>query len=379
MGQISSIDVDKKKVSNVIHEINTRESFISVLPFWHLIMRRVSRNPDLAKLLFRFVTEYLIVKDSSWKTEVIVNCSCGEKEHKIIPSQWLSDLLTDSWVPFKVFDNNNIETIASIKASKEGLQALFSSEELDALILRNPNDVSHLLTYFHFDELDLKIKLQSIVKELSENQVRKEVSSLIDISNQVPNYKRDAVAFKEAIDKVKTSLELQPIKDENKIVGENVEQVIEKFLDDGKYGFKPTTIGSDIEIWPVGEGWDCGLIELKHYWMEIKFTSGERAHVSKAQGLMAREKQHQFVLLVVENKNNLRERLKVKLERTQITMELSAEIMSCSHLFEDFNLKIGDIADFEEVEPDINGYWVKRKCWGGKEMLNSWIKRVFTK
>jgi len=377
--QLASLIIGNEKVSSVTHGIITQDSQIAILPFWQFVMRRISKNQDLARIFFKFVTEYLI-RDSRWKEEIIVKCSCKAKEHKIVPAEWLANLITDSWLPYR--PDNAGEAIMSIKADKEGFKNLFSDEELEQLILKNPEDVTKLLTYFHFDELDLKVKLQSIMKKLSEKEVRKEVSSLIDISNALPNlvdvFNRGAEALKQAIDRVKATLDLQPTKDENKIIGENVEQIIEKFLEDGRYGFKPQTVGSDVEIWPNDEGWDAGAVALLHYWIEIKFTSTERVRVSDAQGKLAREKKQHFAVLVVENANDLRSRLKRKLDKTEITLELSKEIMDNSHIVEDFYAKIGTLPDSEEVEADINGYWIRKKLWGDKEKLSTWIKRVFS-
>ena len=377
--KLASLIIGNEKVSIVTHGIVTQDSQMAILPFWQFVMRRISKNQDLARIFFRFVAEHLI-NDSSWKKEIMVECSCKAKEHKIVPAEWLADLITESWLPYR--PDNEGEAIMSIKADKEGFKNLFSDDELEQLILKNPEDVTRLLTYFHFDELDLKVKLQSIMKKLSEKEVRKEVSSLIDISNALPNlvdvFNRGAEALKQAIDRVKATLDLQPTKDENKIIGENVEQIIEKFLEDGKYGFRPQTVGSDVEIWPNDEGWDAGAVALLHYWIEIKFTSTERVRVSDAQGKLAREKKQHFAVLVVENANDLRSRLKRKLDKTEITLELSKEIMDNSHIVEDFYAKIGTLPDSEEVETDINGYWIRKKLWGDKENLSTWIKRVFS-
>jgi len=377
--QLGSLITSGEKVSSATHEIVAPDSCIATLPLWQFVMRRISKNRDLARVFFKFVTECLI-KDPKWKEEIVVKCSCKAKEHKIVPTEWLANLITDSWLPYRPDDAS--DAIMSIKANKEGFKNLFSEEELDQLIIKEPEDVTKLLTYFHFDELDLKVKLQSILKRLPEREIRKEVSSLIDISNALPNlvdvYRRGPEALKQAIDRVKATLDLQPTKDENKIIGENVEQIIEKFLDDGKYGFKPQTVGSDIEVWPNDEGWDAGAVALSHYWIEIKFTSTERVRVSDTQGKLAREKKQHFAVLVVENVGDLRSRLKRKLDRTEITLELSKEIMDNSHIVEDFYTKIGTLPDSEEVEADINGYWIRRKLWGDKEKLSAWIKRVFS-
>ena len=377
--QLTSLIVSSEKVSSVTHEIIAQDSCIAILPFWQFIMRRISKNQDLAKKLFRFVVEYL-TRDPRWKEEIIVKCSCKAKEHKIVPAEWLADLITESWLPYR--SDNAGEAIMSIKADKEGFKNLFSEQELEQLIIENPEDVTKLLTYFHFDELDLKVKLQSIMKKLPEKEIRKEVSSLIDIGNALPNlvdvFRRGAEALKQAIDRVKATLDLQPTRDENKIIGENVEQIIEKFLEDGKYGFEPRTVGSDVEVWPNDEGWDAGAVALLHYWIEIKFTSTERVRVSDAQGKLAREKKQHFAVLVVENANELRSRLNRKLDKTEITLELSKEIIDNSHIVEDFYAKIGTLPDSEEVEADINGYWIRKKLWGDKEKLSTWIKRVFS-
>ena len=91
----------------------------------------------------------------------------------------------------------------------------------------------------------------------------------------------------------------------NKEIEENLEEVIKRIVE--REGLETRSIykGGDLEIWPEDEWWDSGAIEIEPYLLEIKFTSGSRVHLSKAQSNTAREKRENYIVLVVENRSNL--------------------------------------------------------------------------
>jgi hypothetical protein len=335
-------------------------------------------------MLLQFVAFFLIERDSKWGECCEVNCSCKDKKHMMIPSHWLASLKTDAWVPSKITENEE-EKMVKVTATRDNIGKMLSSSDLEMMMKTNPQKITKLLVHFGFDELDLKIKQQSIERGTSEQQVRKEVSSLMDITNIVTDLpdlvRRNIHAFREAIDKLRERLEFKLIADENRKIGKNLEIAIAEILL-GKAGIadvKPIYRGGDLEIWPdKNEGWDSGLIEITPYLVEVKFTSGMRTHLSKAQGEMAKEKKDHYIVLVVENNGGLRERLlTLVVSESPISEELITEVLENSYVVEGINQKLGSVPNPDEIEPDIQGYWIKKRLWDGKLSLLDWIERKF--
>ena len=131
-----------------------------------------------------------------------------------------------------------------------------------------------------------------------------------------------------------------------------------------------------MEIWPEDVGWDSGLIEIEPYLLEVKFTSGNRVHLSRAQSEMARGKKENYVVLVVENIDDLRERLK-EMDENSISDQLISIVEENSRVIEKIYTKLGDLPDPEEIEPDLHGYWVKKKLWEDKKDVIQWIEQKF--
>lgn len=383
--KLESILTEKYDVSKVEHKIEGIEGnaeIISILPFWNEVVGKISEYQERGKLFFEFVVKYLINHDDSWEKTVSVNCSCKDKFHKIIPAHWLASLKSDAWVPFKVVENNE-EKIVRREAKKVSIENLFTQEEIKELIKSNSDKIIMLLPHFGFDELDLKITFHSIEKDKPEPIVRKALSKyvgLTDVLEDVPdlpdivNHNPDA--FKRAMEKLRERLESDSIKDENKRIGENVEKIIAKILNDRGFTVSSIYKGGDLEIWPEEEGWDCGLIEIKPYLLEVKFTSGVRVHLSKTQSEMAQSKKKKYLVLVVENADNLKERLK-EMDENSISDDILAIVEKNSKVVEKIYTKLGAFPSPEEIEPDIHGYWIKKKLWKDKNDVVKWLEQEF--
>ena len=108
----------------------------------------------------------------------------------------------------------------------------------------------------------------------------------------------------------------------------------------------------------------------------MKFTSGNRIHLSRAQSETARDMEENYAILVVENIDDLRERLK-EMDEDSISDELLSIVEENSRVIERIYTKLGDLPDPEEIEPDIHGYWVKKKLWGDKKDVIQWIEQKF--
>ncbi len=378
--KLRSILIEDEELSKVDHKLITENNVITDLPFWNEVIGKISDYPERAKLLFKFILKHIMEQDECFHNQIIIKCSCTVKSHKIIPTQWLAHIKTDTWIPVKTLEG---EQWVSVKreATKESIEKLITVDELEELIKNYPDRVASLFPHFGFDELDLKIKLHSIEAGIPEDQIRRDVSKLVDIAAialEISNLsKKDPEGLMESIKKLKEKQEKDRLKVENKIIGENLEIVISRIISQQGFEVKPIYKGGDLAIWPEEkEGWDSGLVEIPPYLVEVKFTSGLRVHLSKAQSEMASKRKGGYYILAVQNAENLRDRLKV-IEKDLIRQDLINLIIDNSFVIENINEKLADFPNPEEVEPDINGYWVKKKLWRDKANVIEWLKSKF--
>ena len=379
--KLESVLLQKHSVAKGEHKMQCQNGAIASLPFWNEVIGNVSDFQDRARLLFRFCVEYLIQVDSSWQDTAGVSCSCREKSHTIIPSQWLASMIGDAWLPFKVTQGNE-EKNDKRQATREGIENLFTQSEIDEMLTNDPNRVTAFLIHFKFDELDLKVKLRSAESGQSESVVRKEAAMLVEIGGRVPDLvtlaNRNMDALVSTIEKLKESLAREPLRNENKVIGENVERILREYAKGQGLRVFPLHKGGDFEFWSESnDGWSGGLIEIGHYLAEVKFTSGTKVHLSTAQSVMARDKRDKYVVLIVTNAADLRDRLKEPLDDDDITQGILADVLDSSRALPGISEKLGDVPNPDEVEPDINGYWIKQRLWRNADGIPQWFERTF--
>jgi hypothetical protein len=66
------------------------------------------------------------------------------------------------------------------------------------------------------------------------------------------------------------------------------------------------------------------------------------------------------------------------LDISSISEDIVLETLLQSHVIEKIGSLLDAFPNSEEVEADLNGYWVKRKAWEDKESVQGWIHRVFS-
>jgi len=52
-------------------------------------------------------------------------------------------------------------------------------------------------------------------------------------------------------------------------------------------------------------------------------------------------------------------------------------VIENSHIIEEIYSKLGEIPNPDEIEPDIHGYWIKRKLWDDKTDILEWLRERF--
>jgi len=378
----SILNVSNDEISNVDHKLESDSFSISEIPFWGELIGKISDSIDRAKVFFGFVFEYLSEKDKNWTSKFVIKCTCSQGSHNVAPSLWLAGLKTDKWVPVGFINEDNTEEIERRQASKESIEKLFSAEEFEKLINQRRETAMELLPHLGFDGLDLKIKIQSIETGRPEETLRKEITVLTDINQRFPNLANLSANDPEGVENALIKLEEQRKKDflksENKRIGENVELIIRQIVK--ARGLKVQAIhkGGDMEIWSENENdWDSGAIEINvdrhRYILESKFTSGSAVHLSPAQSDSARIYEENYLVLVVKSIPGLRDRLKENIQEEDDQSELQDVVIKNSRVIQKVFTKLGQQPNINEVEIDLNGYWLKQKLWQEGENIFDWL------
>jgi len=382
---------DEHPISRTEHILKCEEPIISVIPFWNEVIGKISNDRDLAKLFFRFVIEHIMDRDDSWEKIVEVKCNCRAGKHRIIPSQWLASIKKDAWVPLKVKKGDE-EEIVQREATKDSFESLFTQDELKELMKKHKEKMKFLLPHIGYDKLDLEIRLRSIETGEDEKTIREKLSNFVNFVDKIPDsliidlMSSDPEELEEILSTIKEKKEEKEIKSKNKKIGELVEKIIENIIKEGGFEVEHIYVGGDLEIWPEqNEGWDSGSIEIKSpeksFYIEIKFTSSDRVRLSKRQSETAREKKDNYIVLVVENAENLRSKLEDAIERgssDDVIKDLIDPIVKNSFVIEGIHTKLGTLPNPDEVEPDIEGYWLKRKLWREGKNILEWLKMKFS-
>ena len=122
-------------------------------------------------------------------------------------------------------------------------------------------------------------------------------------------------------------------------------------------------------------GW--GRINIDPYLIEIKFTTGNRVRISRKQSEVAKESKENYFVLVVKGDLYLKPKL---LAYTHLGAEEKLKIRKLieesSYVIASISEKLIDAPAPEEVEPDINGYWVKKSLWSRGEEIIDWISAI---
>ena len=66
------------------------------------------------------------------------------------------------------------------------------------------------------------------------------------------------------------------------------------------------------------------------------------------------------------------------LEISSVPGDVLLDALQQSHVIERIGGLLNDFQDSEEVEADLNGYWIKKKAWEEKASVQEWISKAFS-
>lgn len=73
----------------------------------------------------------------------------------------------------------------------------------------------------------------------------------------------------------------------------------------------------------------------------------------------------------------LRELLKLDIDDNSVSEDLEAIIKTNSHIVKELYEKLGQLPNPIEIEPDIQGYRLKKPLWENNENIVTWLENEF--
>lgn len=390
--RLKSISANSEdKIVTGSHRISTDEEGISSVPFINEVVGKIGESREQARMFMRFCVEVLSKADRVFSDSIVVTCDCGkDRKHEIYPSEWLASLKSDQWVPYvvKQLGDEATDKIDRYSPTRESIENLYSESppELNSLMSTNREVVELLFPHLGYDKLDLAIKLRSLSSLEDETTIRDQTSKIFNVFKDEDVGKLISIAevrpdaIREMIEQMTKKINDDVVRETNKIIGKNIEKIMRRIIEGNGIKVEPIYKGGDLEAWPrESEGFDAGAVEAGKITIEIKFTVGVRVHLSKLQSLESIQHVNTYAVLVIHDQNNsLRNRLMEPLEISSVPGDVLLDALQQSHVIERIGGLLNDFQDSEEVEADLNGYWIKKKAWEEKASVQEWISKAFS-
>ena len=265
------------------------------------IMARVRQSQRLARIFWRFLTEWLILHDPNGVEMKKAKCDCGD-EHQYYPAEWLIPLQRNRWVPLGS-DKRGPVTAQSLADLLRG------SDWEPSSLNGNPAAVKLLeaIGITHFDLVraflatseDERKRQDSILTGILDAAGGK--TDRLDHARQYIEYLKDDEALPQVLEDRQKQ---RQVVHENQSLGKQVEDLVRKSLENEGFEVRRKPIGSDFEIeHDALEGDEESGIEvegLDRTWLvEVKATRGNTVRMTEKQANTAKEDGNRFLLCVV--------------------------------------------------------------------------------
>ena len=350
------------------------------------LMAPLRDKPEYAVKFWRFLTQWLIKKDTQGFKEETLECeSCtnvhGEVvTHKCYTAAWLKPVRDNQW-------------IRRVSPSPKSLANLLRENKLAIRELSQNPDIDRLLDAIGVPRSDVDLAL------MAEDPVKRDAA--VNFASEVYSMPEDRfVLAHQVVQRIKTAdksvlkdFEENEAKrrtiDENREVGkqveESVKQILKEEFPEKKFNVKPVREGADLEI-----------VELevtqgdKTLWIEVKSTQNEsdsqEVKMSSLQAQKAREEKENFLLCVVPIHDSTKTDTKTVREHMRFIANIGDKVASlCEDLDELEEFREDITADTPsgvrlDVEKTKAGILVKKSVWekGGfrLEELAEHLKRT---
>ena len=262
------------------------------------IMARVRDSQDRARLFWRFLTEWLVVRDIEGLNLKTTDCACGAA-HRYFRANWLVPLVRNRWVP----QGNDIRD----RATAQSLARLLRGSGWTPSSLSETSPIVRLLDAMQVTRLDLMREF--VVNDDGSRAILDDAMTSILVAtggdlSHVSEFVEDMKTDERLPAHLAERRERRRIVHENQQLGDHVENLVKEGLESEGFTVKRTGIGSDFEIeYDVIEGDEEIGIELSRngqsWLVEVKATRDQRVRMTAKQAETAVEKGDDFLLCVV--------------------------------------------------------------------------------
>ena len=246
------------------------------------IMARVRQSARLARIFWRFLTEWLILRDTEAMEVQKALCDCQDN-HRYYPAQWLVPLIRKRWVPI------GERRADFVKA--QSLAGLLRGGDWDTNSLREPATVKLLevMGISHFDLLREFFAADPDTRAEVDNAfIGMLATSRGDVNrlDQAHQYLKGLETDPKLRQVVEKHLARQQQVARNQILGAEVEKLVKQSLEDKGFTVRNTGVGSDFEI-----EYDLATLEInkpgRRWLVEVKATRSQEVRMTATQAKTA--------------------------------------------------------------------------------------------
>lgn len=263
------------------------------------VMARVRDSQSRARLFWRFLTEWLIVRDQKGLMPTSTDCDCGDK-HQYYPASWLVPVSKNSWVPQgkDIRDRPTAESLAKLLRGSGWTPDLLAEEALELLRAIRVTSLD-LTRYFTVSDDKSRLALDDTITKIITS-----TDGNLNHLNHLREFAEDMKTDEHLPEYISERREHRRVVAENRRLGGLVEDLVRKGLEEEGFTVRETGIGSDFEIeYDVIEGEEEIGIELsrsdKTWLVEVKATREQSARMTAKQAETAVTEGNRFLLCVV--------------------------------------------------------------------------------
>lgn len=254
------------------------------------IMERVSDSRPRAHLFWQFLTERIIREANQGLEFKDALCECGVN-HKYSPAAWLMPVRNNKWIREK--DKRS-------RANAQSLASLLRDSGWDPSSLNQNPAVVELLKAIGVSEFDL---MREFVTESDEERTAQESVFTKILVDSGENFSRIPKLVQYMEDDEGLFQHLEERRKERRVIsnnqrlGQHVEKLVKKALEQLGFSVERTGTGSDFEISDLRT---LSLTQDNQSWLiEVKSTRTQSVQMSSEQSKTAVEKGEEFLLCIV--------------------------------------------------------------------------------
>ena len=333
------------------------------------IMAPLRDNPEHAVKFWRFLTEWLIKKDTHGFKEETLECeSCTTTHGKIITHKcyraaWLKPIRDNLWIRRASPSPKSLANL--LRGNESAIRDLSQNPNIDKLldaIGMSPSDLRLALIAEDPVKRDAAVNFATEVYDMPKDEMDLAYKVVQHIKAGDKSILKD---FEKNEDKRRTI-------NENRCVGKQVEEFVKQILTE-KFPNKK------FDVKPVHEGADIEIIELevtqgnKKLWIEVKSTRNEgdsqEVKMSSSQAKKAVKEKKNFLLCVVPIPDSTEIDIKTVRENMRFIANIGDEVASlCEGLDWLEEVRVDITADTAsgvrlDVEKSKAGILVKQSVW----------------